>query len=61
MFRASPRSVNYQFFGVPGLNVNNRNLNGVGTGGSPAPNTFGETWANTGTNRSFLVSGHISF
>ena len=51
---------NYQFLGVPGLNVNNRNINGVNLNG-PAPNTFGETWNNTGTNRSILVSGHISF
>jgi hypothetical protein len=52
---------NYQFLGAPGLNVNNKNINGVRLGGAPAPNTFGETWANTGTNRSIIVSGHISF
>jgi hypothetical protein len=52
---------NYQFLGAPGLNVNSKNINGVGLGGAPAPNTFGETWANNGTNRAFIVSGHISF
>jgi hypothetical protein len=52
---------NYQFVGVPGLNVNNKNAAGVGAGGAPAPNTFGETWANTGVFRSILISGHITF
>jgi hypothetical protein len=65
---------NYQFYGVPGLNVNNRNASGLVcptpvsattcTGpsvGVPAPNTFGETFANNGNNRSILISGRISF
>jgi hypothetical protein len=67
---------NYQFYGVPGLNTNNRNAAGVtcspippGTTrtlanclpGVPAPNTFGEVWANNGTFRNILVSGRISF
>jgi len=52
---------NYSFLGAPGLNINNRNASGVGPGGTPAPNTFGETWGNTGTNRAILVSGHITF
>jgi hypothetical protein len=52
---------NHQFVGAPGLNINNKNAAGVGLGGAPAPNTFGETWANTGTFRSIVVSGHITF
>ncbi|MGB2898643.1 MAG: carboxypeptidase regulatory-like domain-containing protein [Candidatus Acidiferrum sp.] len=61
--------------GVPGLNVNNRNASGLAcpispatpancpspSVGVPAPNTFGETWNNTGVFRSILVSGHITF
>jgi hypothetical protein len=27
----------------------------------PAPNTFGETFANTGTFRSIVISGHFTF
>jgi hypothetical protein len=70
--------LNYQFMGpggVPGLNVNNRNANGLAcpispatpancpgpSVGVPAPNTFGETWNNTGVFRSILISGHITF
>lgn len=62
---------NHQFLGVPGLNVNNKNVNGVAclspvTGNScpgsrPAPDTFGETWGNTGTYRTIVISGRISF
>jgi len=52
--------LNYQFLGVPGLNVNSRNINGVNTAGV-APGTFGETWANTGTNRSMTLNAHINF
>jgi hypothetical protein len=61
---------NYQFVGAPGLNINNRNASGIScpSGSTPAtctptaaPNTFGETWGNTGSNRSILVSGRISF
>jgi hypothetical protein len=52
---------NYQFLGAPGLNINNKNAFGVGTGGSPAANTFGATWGNTGTFRSIVVSAHIIF
>ena len=62
--------------GVPGLNVNNRNAAGVACTPPPpgvlqtaancaptlvAPNTFGETWGNTGVFRSILISGHITF
>jgi len=61
--------------GVPGLNVNNRNASGLAcpispatpancpgpSVGVPAPNTFGETWGNTGVFRSILISGHITF
>jgi hypothetical protein len=53
--------LNYQFLGAPGLDINNKNAFGVGPGGAPAPNTFGGTWANTGTFRSIIVSGHITF
>ena len=53
-------ALNYQYLGVPGLNVNNRNINGVNTAGV-APGTFGETWANTGTNRSMILNAHVSF
>jgi len=68
---------NYQFMGpggVPGLNVNNKNAGGLAcptpvspatctgpSSGVPAPNTFGETWGNTGVFRSILISGHITF
>jgi len=52
---------NYQFYGVPGLDINNKNAAGVGNGGAPAPNTFGEVWGNTGTFRSIFVSGHLTF
>jgi hypothetical protein len=54
-------ALNYQYLGVPGLNVNNKNINGVTTGGAPAPNTFGETWANAGTNRSMILNAHVTF
>jgi hypothetical protein len=53
-------ALNYQFLGVPGLNVNNKNINGVNTAGV-APGTFGETWANTGTNRFMILNAHITF
>lgn len=53
-------ALNYQYLGVPGLNVNNRNINGVNTAGA-APGTFGETWGNTGTNRSMILNAHITF
>ncbi len=53
--------LNYQFLGPPGLNINFKNAAGVGLGGAPAPSTFGETWGNTGTFRSILVSAHITF
>ena len=53
-------ALNYQYLGVPGLNVNNRNLSGVNTAG-PAPGTFGETWANTGSNRFMTLNAHITF
>ena len=52
---------NYQFLGAPGLDINNKNVAGVGAGGAPAPSTFGGTWGNTGTFRSIYVSGHITF
>jgi hypothetical protein len=52
---------NHQFYGAPGLNINSKNAAGVGSGGTPAPNTFGEVWGNTGTFRSILVSAHITF
>lgn len=52
---------NYQFYGVPGLDINNKNASGVGPGGTPAPNTFGEVWGNTGTFRSIVVSAHLTF
>src|SRR6185437_8045445 len=53
-------ALNYQFLGVPGLNVNNRNIHGVNTAGA-APGTFGETWANGGTNRSMILNAHLTF
>jgi len=52
---------NYQFYGVPGLDINNKNAAGVGNAGAPAPNTFGEVWGNTGTFRSIFISGHFTF
>lgn len=65
---------NYQFYGVPGLNVNNKNAAGLAcpapvsaatcTGPSSlvaAPNTFGETWANTGSLRNIYLSAHLTF
>ncbi len=61
---------NYQFVGVPGLNANLRNASGISCPSSQtpatctpslAPNTFGETWANGGSNRVIIISGHISF
>jgi hypothetical protein len=61
-FRADAlNAFNYQFVGAPGLNINNKNAAGVTTGGAPSPNTFGETWANTGSNQAILISGHITF
>jgi hypothetical protein len=54
-------ALNYQYLGVPGLNVNNRNINGIATGGAAAPGTFGETWSNTGTNRSLILNAHLTF
>ena len=50
-------ALNYMYLGVPGLNANNRNING-----NP-PNTFGETWNNTGNgfNRFMWLSAHITF
>jgi hypothetical protein len=53
-------ALNYQYLGVPGLNVNNRDIHGISTTGS-APGTFGETWGNTGTNRSLILNAHVSF
>lgn len=53
-------ALNYQYLGVPGLNVNSRNINGVNTAGA-APGTFGETWANTGSNRSMTLNAHVTF
>jgi hypothetical protein len=52
---------NHQFLGVPGLDINNKNAAGLGPGGTPAPSTFGETWGDTGTFRSIVVSAHITF
>jgi carboxypeptidase family protein len=67
---------NYQFYGVPGLNTNNKNAAGMTCSpiapgvtrtvanclpGVVAPNTYGEVWGNTGTNRAIIVSGHITF
>jgi hypothetical protein len=65
---------NYQLYGVPGLNINNKNAAGLTcptpvsaatcTGPSSeiaAPNTFGEVWGNTGTTRSIYVSAHLTF
>jgi Carboxypeptidase regulatory-like domain/TonB dependent receptor-like, beta-barrel len=59
-------ALNYQFLGVPGLNVNNRNINGISTNAArtvvtSAPGTFGETFGNTGTNRSMILNAHITF
>ena len=46
---------NYQFYGVPGLNTNNKNASGT------PPSTFGEVWGNNGTFRSILISAHLTF
>jgi hypothetical protein len=54
-------ALNYQYLGVPGLNVNNKNINGLTGGGASAPGTFGETWANTGVNRSMILNAHVTF
>jgi hypothetical protein len=43
------------------LNVNNKNINGVTTGGAPDRGTFGETWGNNGTFRTIVIAGRISF
>ena len=53
-------ALNYQFLGTPGLNVNNRNINGVNTAGA-APGTFGETWANGGSQRFMILNAHVNF
>jgi hypothetical protein len=53
-------ALNYQYLGAPGLNVNSRNINGVNTAGA-APGTFGETWANGGTNRFMILNAHVTF
>jgi hypothetical protein len=61
-FRADAFNIfNYQYLGVPGLNVNNKNINGLNSTGNASPGTFGETWGNTGTNRSMLLSLHVTF
>ncbi|MGB8131454.1 MAG: hypothetical protein WCG81_16840, partial [Candidatus Angelobacter sp.] len=59
-------ALNYQFLGVAGLNVNNRNIHGIGLNATKtavvaAPSTFGETWSNTGTNRFMILNAHITF
>lgn len=59
-------ALNYQYLGVPGLNSNNRNLKGISsnsaqTAAVASPGTFGETWGNTGTNRSMTLNAHITF
>lgn len=54
-------ALNYQYLGVPGLNVNNKNISGIGTAGVSTPGTFGETWANTGSNRSMILNAHLTF
>ncbi len=53
-------ALNYQYLGVPGLNVNSRNMGGVGAT-SVAPGTFGETALNAGTNRSLVLNAHVTF
>lgn len=61
-FRADAFNIfNYQYFGVPGLNVNNKNINGLSTTGTPSPGSFGEVFGNTGNNRQLLLSAHVSF
>jgi hypothetical protein len=67
---------NHQFYGAPGLNINNKNAAGVGCTpppsgvaqtaanclpGVPAPSTYGEVFGNTGTFRSIVVSAHVTF
>jgi hypothetical protein len=54
-------ALNYQFLGTPGLNLNQRNINGIGAGGVRIPGTFGETFANTGTNRFLILNAHVTF
>jgi carboxypeptidase family protein/TonB-dependent receptor-like protein len=57
--------LNYQYLGVPGLNVNNRNIGGIsnvgGVSAIAAPGTFGETWGNAGSNRSMILNAHVTF
>ena len=59
-------ALNYQFLGVPGLNVNNRNINGITSNAARtavvySPSTFGETWANGGSQRSMTLNAHVTF
>ncbi|HWC17166.1 MAG TPA: carboxypeptidase regulatory-like domain-containing protein, partial [Terriglobales bacterium] len=66
-FRADVFNIfNYAYVGVPGLNANNKNLGGVGTGGAPAPNSFFNTAFNTGGTTSggrryLQLEGHVTF
>jgi hypothetical protein len=59
-------ALNYQFLGVPGLNVNNRNMSGITANAARtavlyAPGTFGETAGNTGSNRFMTLNAHVTF
>lgn len=66
-FRADVFNIfNYAYLGVPGLNINTKNLSGVGTGGAPAPNSYLNTAFNAGgtTNggrRYMQLELHVTF
>jgi len=66
-FRADVFNIfNYAYVGVPGLNINNKNLSGVGTGGTPAPNNYLNTAFNVGTTTSgarryMQLEAHVTF
>lgn len=66
-FRADVFNIfNYAYVGVPGLNVNNKNLNGVGSGGAPAPNSYMNTafalgGTTSGGRRYMQLEAHVSF
>ena len=66
-FRADVFNIfNYAYVGVPGLNINNKNLAGVGTGGTPAPNSYLNTAFNaggttSGGRRYMQLEAHVTF
>jgi len=55
-------ALNYMFYtpGTPGLNINNRALNGV-SGTVAAPGSFGNLQFNNSTRRSLQLGAHVTF